>query len=85
MTKKARDQVWEQAFELLLDQGTFKRAHIEADVSNRTIRDVLSTMEEIGWLTRDSKHSAFWKPGPKAVALLSEEMMEEIVQEESNS
>lgn len=70
MTKHtSRDEVWNEALRRALLEESFKIEHIQRytddKMSNRTIRDTLNTMVELGWLTKDSPKAHRWRPGPK--------------------
>jgi hypothetical protein len=73
MTKHTvRDDVWASAIEAALrgDSFTleqFKSGLLMADEipSDRTIRDTLNTMADMGWLRKDSPKSHYWHPGTK--------------------
>lgn len=61
-----RDQVWDTTLVLLADSETFKLSDLGFDESERhTVRRVLQRMEELDWLSRETKNSSIWHKGPK--------------------
>lgn len=73
-----RDRVWSYSMMKALEGRSFKLKHVRNNVakppSDRTIRDVLNTMVEYGWLDKEKKQSNEWRPGQQAekVELVSE-------------
>lgn len=72
MTKHtARDSVWHVAIQRATNEESFKITEISEeeslDTSNRTIRDTLNTMADLGWLSKESPQSHEWHPGPLAL------------------
>ncbi|PGF13799.1 hypothetical protein CP556_25050 [Natrinema sp. CBA1119] len=67
-----RDQIWNATLQLAeekKDEGTWSRRftwedvvqRLEAEPSNRTIRDTLSTIAEMGWIKK-SHHQGKYEP-----------------------
>jgi hypothetical protein len=78
-----RDRVWDAALTTLVNRGKFKLSDLPFDESQTaTVRRVLKTMIELGWLKKDSKGSSIYRLGPKAELLL--DVDEEII-ESANS
>lgn len=70
MTKRtSRDEIWHCALQCALIGETFEldRVHklVSSDVSRRTVRDVLNTMVEYEWLSKEKPQSHEWLPGPR--------------------
>lgn len=74
-----RDEAWNAALDQLARTGKFKLADLPFKESERhTVRRVCREMQHYGYLSRDTKHSAIWRVGPKAELLMniSEEKLE---------
>jgi len=75
MTKHtARDDVWASAVEAALNGDSFTLEQFKAGFlisekmpSDRTIRDTLNTMADMGWLRKDTPKSHYWHPGSNAI------------------
>ena len=70
MTKHTgRDDVWDHALRLALDEECFKLQRVRdaasEELSDRTIRDTLNTMTDKGWLSKQTPQSHEWNPGPR--------------------
>ena len=75
--------MWDAALTTLVNRGKFKLSDLSFDESQTaTVRRVLKTMIELGWLKKDSKGSSIYRLGPKAELLL--DVDEEII-ESANS
>lgn len=66
-----RDHVWDEAIDLIAEQGMFKASQLKVDVGRSTRQDVLRTMEDLEWLARDPPESTIWRAGPKAIKRLN--------------
>jgi hypothetical protein len=62
-----RDLVWDRALQHAINEESFKldeiAEHESVDVSERTIRDTLNTLTELGWLSKEAPKSNEWNPG----------------------
>lgn len=62
-----RDSVWHETIEQLQRTGKFKISDLPFDEGQRhTVRRALKSMEEFGWLERETECSAIWRVGPTA-------------------
>lgn len=69
MTKRTRrDEIWHCALQCALTGERFKLDRIQkmitSEVSRRTVRDVLNTMVEYDWLSKEKPQSHEWFSGP---------------------
>ena len=62
-----RDEVWNAVLKQLVKTASFRIGDLPFTESQRhTVRRVLRTMEEMGWLQRRDKRAATWCAGEKA-------------------
>ena len=74
-----RDEVWEAIVEELVREGEFKISELPIDEKQRqTVRRVCRKMEDMGFLTRESKQSKTWRAGEKSKALLNLSMRAQV-------
>lgn len=62
-----RDDIWDQALEVINEQGVFKISDLPfSDSQRHTVRRVLREMEDKGWLTRKTPQAKTWVAGERA-------------------
>lgn len=67
-----RDDIWDEAIEVINEQGVFMISDLDFTESQRhTVRRVLRDMEEKRWLTRKKPQAKKWVAGEKAKAQLN--------------
>lgn len=66
-----RDLVWDAALRALVANPASIRLRdvqdlVVEDVSDRTVRRAMNSMQALGWLEKETEGSHYWLPGPKA-------------------
>lgn len=66
VTETRRDMAWSLILHELADKGSVQLKNMEADESfKRTISRTLKSMEEMGWLERDSPRAHTYYPSKR--------------------
>lgn len=76
MTQTLRDQIWDVALEQLVAKGELRATEVIEDAGldesqRQTVRRTLRSLEEDGWLERDSPQSSIWRLGATGQRLLN--------------